>query len=168
MISIISRNIVRFISLIIFQILILNNINFSGFVNPYLYILFVLLLPFETPKWFLIISAFLLGLSIDIFSDSLGMHASATVLVAFFRPYVLNLIAPRDGYEPGTFPRVFYYGFFWFVKYSALLIVVHHFFFFVIEAFNFQDFNITIIKVFFSSVFTLIVVILSQFLIFRK
>ena len=116
MINIISRNIFRFIFLILLQVLILNNMNFSGFVNPYLYILFVLLLPFETPRWFLIFTSFLLGLSIDIFSDSLGMHAFASVSIAFLRPYVLNFISPRDGYEPGTFPRIFYFGFLWFAK----------------------------------------------------
>ena len=131
-------------------------------------ILFVLLLPFETPRWFLIFTSFLLGLSIDIFSDSLGMHAFASVSIAFLRPYVLNFISPRDGYEPGTFPRIFYFGFLWFAKYSIIIIFVHHFFYFLIEAFSFQGFDFTMIKVFLSSIFTFIVVILSQYLIFRK
>ena len=86
------------ILLILFQIIILNNIQFSGYVNPYVYIMFILMLPSLTPSWLLLLTAFLTGLIIDLFSGSPGMHAGATVLAAFSRPLVLRLIAPRDGY----------------------------------------------------------------------
>ncbi len=168
MIKVLPRNILRFIFLILLQALVLNNIQFSGFVNPFIYILFILLLPFETPNWLLIFLGFGLGFSVDLFSHTPGMHASATVFIAFLRPYVLNIIAPRDGYEPGTFPRIFYYGLTWFLKYTLILVLAHHFFLFFIEVFKFEDFIGTTKRILFSSVFSILLITFSQYFIYRK
>ncbi|MBI9066120.1 MAG: rod shape-determining protein MreD [Salinivirgaceae bacterium] len=168
MIKIIPRNLFRFVVLVLLQVWVLNNIQFSGFVNPYLYILFILLLPFETPGWLVLILSFFLGLSVDMFTDTLGMHASASVFMGFIRPYVLQSIAPRDGYEAGTFPRIFYYGLIWFLKYAIILIFIHHLFLFTIEVFKFGSYYLVLWRTFLSTIFTTVFVILSQYLIFRK
>ena len=102
MIKVLPRNLLRFAVLVLVQVLILNNIQISGYLNPYVYVLFVLLLPFETPNWLLLVVAFLLGLSIDLFSQTPGIHAFATVFMAFFRPFILNVLSPRDGYGCGS------------------------------------------------------------------
>src|SRR6056297_4336346 len=99
MIKVLPRYIISFILLLTLQILVLNNIQLSGFINPYLYVLFILILPFETPKWMLLLLAFILGMVVDLFSHTPGMHTSATVFMAFLRPYVLEFFSPRDGYE---------------------------------------------------------------------
>src|SRR5664280_2081310 len=91
-----------FILLILLQVLLFNNIQFSGYVNPYVYIMFILLLPIDIPSWLLLILSFVTGLIIDFFSGSPGMHTSATVLVAFIRPYILRIVSPSDGYESVT------------------------------------------------------------------
>jgi rod shape-determining protein MreD len=168
MIKVLPRNIIRMILLVLFQVFILNNLQFSGFVNPYLYVLFVLLLPFETPGWMLLSLAFIIGISIDVFAQTPGLHASATVLMAFLRPVVLDYFAPRDGYIPGTYPRVFYYGLGWFLQYAAILVFAHHFFLFYMEVFRLSDFLVTFRRVAFSSAFTLFLVVLSQFFIYRR
>ena len=85
MIKLVSRNIARFLIVVLVQVLVMNNIQISGLIIPYVYILFILLMPFETPKWLLLINAFLLGLSIDFFSHTLGMHAAASVFIAWIR-----------------------------------------------------------------------------------
>ncbi|UCH15371.1 MAG: rod shape-determining protein MreD [Bacteroidales bacterium] len=168
MIKVLPRNIARFIFLILIQVFIFNNIQFSGYINPYIYILFILLLPFETPKWMLLVTAAFLGLTIDIFSDTLGMHTIATLFLAFLRPFVLNLISPRDGYESGTFPRVAYYGINWFTKYASILIVAHHFVLFYIEIFRFGNFFSTFFRVILSTIFSLTFIVLSQFFVYRR
>ena len=94
MIKLLPRYLINFILLVFLQVFILNNIQFSGYINPYIYVLFILILPFEIPSWFLIIIAFFLGLTIDLFSHTVGMHSSATVFMAFLRPYVLKIISP--------------------------------------------------------------------------
>src|ERR1043166_5831297 len=96
------QNVRRFIFLIALQIIILNHIQWSGYVNPYAYILFIILLPIETPKWLLLILGFLTGLVIDTFGNTSGLHAAATTLMAFARPWVLSLVSPRDDYEKET------------------------------------------------------------------
>ena len=168
MINLLGRNILRFIILVLFQVLLLNNIQFSGYVNPFMYVLFILLLPFETPRWLLLLSGFLLGLSIDIFSNTLGLHASASVFMAFLRPYVLQVISPRDGYESGTFPRVFYYGLTWFLNYAVILVVMHHLFLFYFEVFRFSEFFRTLLRVILSSSFSIVIIVLSQYIVYRK
>lgn len=168
MINLYVRNIGRFIVLVLFQVLVLNNIQFSGYVNPFMYVLFILLLPFETPRWLLLLSGFLLGLSVDIFSNTLGLHASATVFMAFMRPYVLRIISPHDGYETGTFPRVFYYGVTWFLNYAIILVVMHHLFLFYIEVFRFAEFFRTLLRVILSASFSILIIVISQYIIYRK
>lgn len=168
MIKILSRNIFRFILVILLQIFLFNNIQLSGYINPYFYILFILLLPFETPGILLLFLSFLLGFTIDIFSQTLGIHASACVFMAFFRPAVLRILIPRDEYEIGTYPRIYYLGFRWFFKYTASLVIIHHLFLFYIEIFTFSDFFLTLLRVILSSIFSISLIILSQYFIYRK
>ena len=92
--------------LILLQILVLNNIQFSGYVNPYVYIMIILILPSLTPSWLILLIAFFTGLVIDLFFGSPGMHASATLIAGFARPFVLRIIAPRDGYDLNGFLRI--------------------------------------------------------------
>ncbi|MDD3744123.1 MAG: rod shape-determining protein MreD, partial [Lentimicrobiaceae bacterium] len=73
------KDILRFIVLVAVQVLILNQIDFGGYIDPALYLLFILLLPFEVPGWLLLIASFSLGFCIDIFSHSIGLHAAASV-----------------------------------------------------------------------------------------
>lgn len=163
MIKLFPRYLISFTLLVFLQVFILNNIQFSGYINPYIYILFILALPFETPNWALLILAFILGLTVDLFSSTIGMHCSATVFMAFIRPYVLKVISPRDGYESETLPRLKYYGAGWFIKYSAILIFAHHFVLFYVEVFRLSNFFTTFIRVVLSSIFTIIVVLISQY-----
>src|ERR1035437_3272356 len=115
-----------FILLILLQVLLFNNIQFSGYVNPYVYIMFILLLPIEIPSWLLLLLSFTTGLIVDFFSGSPGMHTSATVLAGFVRPYILRIVSPRDGYEPGSDPSMLIYGFRWFLSYALLVVIINH------------------------------------------
>ena len=168
MINLVTRNILRMFVLILFQVLVLNNIQVSGYINPYMYVLFILLLPFETPRWLLLISGFAIGISIDLFANTPGMHTSATVFMAFSRPYVLTLLMPHDEYEQSTYPRLYYYGFTWFLKYSLILVFLHHTFLFYVEAFRTTFFFHTMLRVLLSTLFSVFLIILSQFFIYRK
>jgi rod shape-determining protein MreD len=168
MIEVIPRYIGRFVVIVLLQIFIFNNMEFSGFVSPYIYVLFILLLPFATPASVVVLSGFLLGLSIDIFSDTIGIHTAATVLIAYIRPFVLKFFAPHDGYQSGSLPRISFYGLPWFIKYTILLVFTHHFVLFYIEMFRIQDFFYTFFRVILSSIFTVLFITLSQYFVFRK
>jgi rod shape-determining protein MreD len=152
------------ILLLLLQVLLFNNIQFSGYVNPYIYIMFILLLPVEMPAWILLIISFAMGLIIDLFSGTLGMHTSATVLAGFVRPYVLRVISPRDGYEPGADPSIIIYGFRWFMIYASIIVFIHHFALFYLEVFRFADSFRTFLRVLLSSLFSISFIILLEYI----
>lgn len=163
MINDVVKNILRFLFLLLFQVLILNNIQLSGYLNPFLYVLFILLLPFQTSDWLVLILAFVLGISIDMFADTGGLHAAASVFMAFLRKPVLKLISPREGYDVVQKPTLQQFGFGWFFSYAGILVIAHHFFLFYMEAFRFSEFFSTFFRVILSSLFTLSLIFISQF-----
>jgi rod shape-determining protein MreD len=152
-----------FILLILLQVLLFNNIQFSGYVNPYVYIMFILLLPVEIPSWILLILSFFTGLIIDFFSGSSGIHTSATVLAGFVRPSILRIVSPRDGYESGSDPSMFTYGFRWFFFYALLVVLVHHTALFYLEVFRLAGFFRTMLRVMLSSLFSMTFILLIEF-----
>lgn len=152
-----------FILLILFQVLLFSNIQFSGYINPYVYVMFILLLPIEIPSWLLLILSFAIGLIMDFFSGSPGMHSSASLLAGFVRPYVLRSVSPRDGYEPNSDPSMITYGFRWFLMYTLLIVLVHHTALFYLEVFRFTDFFRTMLRVLLSSFFTIVFIFLIEF-----
>ncbi len=164
MITRIIRFSVIFIVLILLQVLLFNNVQFSGYINPYVYIMFVLLLPVEIPSWLLLILSFFTGLIVDFFCGTPGMHASATVLAGFVRPFVLRITSPRDGYEAGSDPSMVIYGFKWFLVYALTVVFIHHTALFYLEVFRITEFFHTLLRVLLSSLFTLTFILLLEFM----
>lgn len=158
----------QFILLILVQVLVLNNVQFSGFINPFIYIIFILWLPIETPNSLLMFLSFLMGLSIDVFSETLGLHTSAAVFLAFCRPSVLKAIAPRDGYELNQKPSMNQLGTSWFVIYALLCTFLHHFFLFFVEVFSFDNFFNTLGRILASTTFSFVLILITQFFNFNS
>lgn len=167
MIRLLIKYAVMFVALVLIQVLILNQVQFSGFVNPYMYILFVLLLPLNTPRFAVLILAFLLGITIDIFSNTLGIHAAATVFIAFIRPLVIRLISDREE-DRSEYPGLKQNKFKWFLYYTGLMVIFHHSVLFFLEIFTFSDLVSTLFRILLSSIFSIFVIVLSQYLIFRE
>lgn len=161
-------NILRFVFLIFFQVLVLNHVYLGGFINPYFYIYFILLLPFQTPRWVLLITAFALGIFVDIFTNTLGLNASATLLMAFFRPFVINLISSGPESLIGETPSLRNQGVKWFLYYAGILILVHHFSLFFLEIFRLREFLYTFTRVVLSSLFTMLLVLISEYLLYIR
>lgn len=156
-----------FVVLVLVQVLIFNQIHLGGYINPFVYILFIMLLPVNTPQYLMLFTGFLLGLAVDVFSNSLGMHAAATVLIAFIRPSVIRAISNREE-DRHNYPGLKQNSFSWFLFYASIMVFFHHLVFFYLEIFTFTHFLSTLLKVVISSLFSIIVIILSQFLIFRE
>lgn len=168
MIKDLGKYVIMFFVLVLVQVLILNNIQFSGLVNPYIYILFILLLPFTIPGYFLLGFSFILGISIDIFGNTPGIHAGATVLLGFLRPGIAQLVSSRELIEKGTMPSMTQLGFASFIKYTVISVLIHHLFLFFAEAFSFADFFETLLRWILSSVFSIIIILGSQFIVFKN
>lgn len=158
---------IMYISLVFVQVLILNQVQFSGFVNPYIYLLFILLLPVNIPRYLLLFLSFFLGLTIDVFSNTLGIHAAASVLAGYVRPFVITGISSREE-DRNEYPGLSQNKFRWFAYYVSIMVFIHHFCLFLLEVFSFSHFHLTFARVVISSVFTVGVIILSQFIVFRK
>ncbi len=167
--DIVKRNIIRFIILVLLQVLLLNNINLTSWqIKPFIYILFIMLLPFDTPNWSILLLAFLLGFIIDLFSNSLGIHAFATVLIAYIRPFILQIITSKTSYQYMTSPHIAHLGFVWFLKYTLILVFVHHLVYYFMEAFSLRLFFDTLMRIGLGTIYTSIIIFLSQFFISKN
>jgi len=167
--KIIIKNIIIFILLVLIQVILLSNISVSYLdISPHFYILFILLLPIDIPGWLLLISAFLLGFSVDVFLDTIAIHTFATVFIAFLRPIVINILSPRNGYEYGIKPGIAYLGFAWFLKYTLIMVSIHHISYLIIDVFTFKYFYMSMLKISLSIALSTTLIIISQFLIFKN
>jgi len=151
---------------VLIQILVLNQILFSAYINPFLYILLIISFPSKTPKWFLLIYAFLLGFVIDLFSASLGFHSTASVLIAFIKPIIGKITIPHNTLGEMDEISLQKIGLKAYATFSFLLILIHNGCLFIIEHLNF---NFTIFsKIIASSVITLVIVLITQLFIWQK
>jgi hypothetical protein len=160
----IIKNTVRFIVLILLQVLIIQNIRLGSYIILFPYLLFILLLPFETPKLAVLFIAFVTGLTIDMFYDTAGLHATTCTLIGFSRYYILKLLAPREGYDVGLSPTIESMGAVWFATYAGIIIFIHHLFFFYLEIFRFSEFFTTLLRALLSSIGTFALIYIIQFL----
>lgn len=154
----------QFIVLVLVQTVLLNNIRLGGYINPYIYILFIILLPVRIPKSLLLVLSLVLGLCIDTFSNTLGLHAAATVFLGFVRPGILRMLSPREGYEAEARPLISQMGLQWFLIYCSLLVFLHHLVLFYLEIFRLEEFFSTLWRVVFSTAVTIVFILISQFL----
>ena len=156
-------NIFRFVLLLATQIIVFNNMNFFGFISPFPYVLFIILYPVNGNKSGLLLASFLLGLTMDMFSNSGGIHATACLVLAFIRPYIFKFsfglsyeyqtIRLNDVLTPERF------------SFILLSVVIHHFTLFILEAFQFSFFLDILLRTLLSSVFTILICIIIIYLI---
>ena len=161
---IVTKNILRFVSLLFLQVLVIGHIQISSMVTPFIYILAIIMLPFNTPRWLLLFSAFVLGFFVDIFSGTMGLNMSAILIAAFIRPYVLNLISFGRDYEDEEVPNLRNLGVDRFVAYISIMIVVHHSAIFLLEIFRLNELGTTFLRIIYSSLATFVLVFLWQLL----
>jgi hypothetical protein len=144
------------------QILIFNNLDFLGFINPFPYLLFIILYPVNGNKTGLLVASFFLGLILDMFCNSGGVHAAASLLLAYYRPYIFKFsfglsyeyqtVRLNDVLTPERF------------SFLAIAVVLHHFVLFILEVFRVSFLFEIILKTFASTIFTLITCILIIYL----
>lgn len=156
-----------FLLLIILQGFVINYININVYINPMIYPILILLLPYELSFLMTTLICVTLGFSVDALSNTFGLHTSSVLLVGYLRPAILNYMKPRDGYETNLLPTVHDMGILWFVLYAAILLGIHHLWFFTIEIFRFDLIGLIFGKVFFSLIFTIFLVLLFQYIFFK-
>ncbi|WP_231590668.1 hypothetical protein [Hymenobacter terrenus] len=132
----------------------------------FFYLGFLLFLPITTPIVVQLLLSFGVGLTMDIFYDTGGLHAAAAVLLGFLRPWVLRLLTPRDGYDSGDAVNIHQMGWQWFSVYLTLLVLLHHAAFFLLELGSFRHFGLTMGKMLVSALFTGLALLIVQLLFF--
>ncbi|WP_455592021.1 rod shape-determining protein MreD [Bacteroides sp.] len=142
-----------FVGLVLLQVLILNNVHILGIATPFLYVYFILKFDTGTSRNELMLWGFCIGLSIDIFSNTPGMNAAATVMLAFVRPLLLNLFTPRDNPD-SLVPSFKSMGVSSFLKYLIVCVFVHHFVLLTLEFFSFTSIPLLLLRVVSSTILT--------------
>lgn len=156
-------NIARFILLLLVQVILFNKMNLFGFINPFPYILFIILYPVNGNKYGLLVSSFFLGLIMDMFLNSGGVHATSCLVLAFFRPnifkfsfglsYEYQTVKLNDVLTPERF------------SFILIVVVLHHFTLFILEIFKISIIWDVFVRTIFSTIFTILTCILIIYII---
>ncbi len=161
-------NLARFTVLVMLQVFLFKNIGYYNLATPFPYILFLLLLPVGMPNFILYCLAFITGITVDAFYDTLGVHAAACVALAWARINFIRVTLQTDQYESFMTPAWGTVPFRWYFLYVAVLSLFHHVTFFFLEAFTFHQFHYTVIRILLSCIFTIVIVLLFSLLFYRK
>lgn len=170
--KIIWTNVWRFFLLLFIQTLILRRVTFDwnnfGFVHILIYPLFIMMLPIKTPRALVLFLAFLLGIGVDMFYDSLGVHASALVFTAYMRNIIMKILEPYGGYNVEDSPTIKNFGVSWFFTYSSILLFLHVFFYFCVEAFSFVYIFEIMMNTIFSFSISILIIFITQLILRPK
>lgn len=151
-----------FIVLVLVQALLLNNICLFGLATPFVYIYYLLAMDKDVDRNALMATAFLLGLAVDMFSNTPGVNAGASVLVAFLRPGLLRLFSPRDEYENFE-PGIYTLGIWAFVRYATIATLLHHTVLFLLEAFSLANIGYLSLRILCSTLLTMMLIMAIEF-----
>jgi len=156
-----------FLSLLFLQVFVFNNILFLGYINPYLYIAFVIFYPLKKERYLFLFLSFLLGLAIDFFSDSGGINAFSLLFIAYIRLFLVRILFKKTeqdyllfNLKQEPFGRVF--------NYVIILIVIHHFILFSLANFSSQNFSSVLTNTLYSSIFTSVLFFIGTYIIRKK
>jgi hypothetical protein len=169
--STLVKNIVRFILFIFVQYFVLDKIHpINQMVRPYLYFLFILWLPFRTSRAALLAIAFLTGLALDCFRENPGFHTAACVLIAYIRPFLINILIPQEGadtnYEEPSIKSMG--GFAPYMIYVGVLTFIHHAWLFLLDAWQFGNIWYFLVKTVLATAVSLLLIIITELLFARK
>ena len=164
------RNIIRFVLFLLVQAFVLNKIPpLHQFIVPYLYFIYILWLPFSISRFFLMAVAFLFGLSLDFLTGTPGLHAAPCVLIAYLRPFLVNVLLPQESVELSYIePSIKSMGWAPYSIYVLLLTFIHHFYLIFIEWLQFGDMLYLLGKVTGTTAISLLLIFLTEMLFFRK
>ena len=164
------KNIVRFCLFILVQVYVLNNVPpLHHLVTPYLYFLFILWLPFKMGRKNAMILAFLLGFVLDCFTKTYGLHAAPCVFIAYFRPFLINVLISQEGAESNyNEPSIKSMGFTPYFTYIAILTLAHHSLLFFLQVLQIGGYFYFIIKTLLSTAVSFLLIFLTELLFVRK
>jgi len=164
------RNLIRFILLLMMQVYVLNTIpHLHQFITPYIYFLFVLWLPFNISRIGLLITGFITGMALDYFTMTPGLHAAACVLVAYARPFVINILTPKETSEFNyREPSPKSLGWTPYFVYIFVLTLLHHGYLTLLEWLSFGTFLSFLIKIVATTAISMLLIFTIELLFPRR
>ena len=164
------KNIIRFILFILVQVFVLNHVPpLHHLINPYLYFLFILWLPFKIGRRSLMLLGLITGLALDYFTKTPGLHAAPCVLIAYLRPFIINVLITQEGTEANyEEPSIKSMGFSSYFVYVSVLTLIHHAFLFLLEALQFAGILYFLGKTLLSVAISLFLILITELLFVRK
>jgi hypothetical protein len=156
-----------FILVVLIQGLVVNNIQLNEYFNPMVYPIMILMLPFEMSIIASMAVALVLGISVDAFSNTFGLHASSALFIGYLRPTIMKYIQPKEGYDNTLLPIIQDMGVIWFVIYCTVILFLHHLWFFTFEILRFDLILLILGKTFFSLIFSIFIVVLFQYIFYK-
>lgn len=168
--NLIVKNIVRLIIILLIQLFILNNIPpLHQLVVPYVYFVFLLWLPFRITRMMLLFVGLSLGLLVDMFYKTPGLHAAACLLIAYLRPYVIGLLLPKENTEWGNEePTRYTMGPMPYTTYIIILTLLHHSYLVFLEWMQFGSFLYFLGKVIATTLVSLLLILIADLFLARK
>jgi hypothetical protein len=163
-----GKNILRFLFFILLQVTIIRHLDLGIYFNPFVFVGAILMLPFRMDKTLVMLIAFTTGLIIDMFYNTMGMNAAACTFMAFCRPWALQIYSPAGEYNADANATIGSMGLQWMISYAGTLILLHHFVLFYLEMLSFHDFFTTLLKVILSGIASLMLILITQSLLFRN
>ncbi len=159
----IVQNVIRWVAFVLIQVLVLKQIEINTswfhYMSILFYPLFIILLPLRYSTINVMVIGFFTGLIVDVFYDSIGVHAASCVFLAFIRPFAFTILSPREGYSVDLSPTAHKLSFPWFVRFSGLLMLSFCFFYFSVEAFTFAYIGQILLKTGVSFIFSMILIL---------
>ncbi|MEJ7740953.1 MAG: rod shape-determining protein MreD [Chitinophagaceae bacterium] len=164
------KNIIRFALFILIQVFVLHKMpSLHRFITPYLYFLYILWLPFRMSRFSLMALAFLFGLTLDYFLYTPGLHAAPCVLIAYVRPFLINVLISQEGADQNyASPSIISMGWVPYATYVSILTLLHHGYLVILEWMQFGSFLYFLGKVVASSGISLLLILVTELLVFRK
>tara|TARA_B100000795_G_C22790260_1_gene436604 strand:+ start:1031 stop:1537 length:507 start_codon:yes stop_codon:yes gene_type:complete len=156
-----------FILILLLQVFVLNNVNFSNSINPYLYVSFIFIYPLNKNRFLFLFFTFIYGLTLDFFSDTGGIHAFSLLFVAYTRLFFIKLFFKKNNIDYLLFnlhSEVFGQMF----NYVVTLTVIHHFILISLDNFSFQNMGTVLLNTLYSSTFTLLLYFLGSYILRKK
>ncbi|MBT7896832.1 MAG: rod shape-determining protein MreD [Flavobacteriales bacterium] len=165
-----NKKIIKYIFMLpiylIIQIYILNEILFASYINPYIYLIILIIMPYKIPKWFLLFYAFIIGFLIDLFSGTLGIHSSACLILVLLKSPISKITIPHNIIEETDELVMQKIGAKSFILFSFILVLIHHTILFILEhvALDFQ----ILLKIIASTIITTIIISITQLFFFKS
>lgn len=156
------------LGLLFLQLIILSNLNAGKYVFPFVYVLFLLVLPKSTPRWVLLIAGFVLGTIVDLYTNSYGTHAFSSTIIAFIRPFLLATVAPKDYSSDEGAVSIYDLGIKKYLLYAGVLVLIHQSFVLLIDELRIDSFFTFLKQLVVSSVVSIFLILCLQYIFNKK